>query len=136
MWSNLQFLADLVEFTAEIFSGKLHFLCSGSAAKTYFRHIIKHIKSSMSDVFIYGLCFYSPWKDRALRYFLHPRKKKTVMRLWLRYMRNIEGRHREVCKNKKRNAKMSIIYATKYVMSSIIIFITAYFKSSEYTYGY
>ena len=51
-------------------------------------------------------------------------------------MRNIEGRHREVCKNKMRNAKMSIIYATNYVMSSIIIFNTAYFKSSEYTYGY
>ena len=36
---------------------------------------------------------------------------------------------------KERNAKMSIIYATKYVTSSIITFITAYFKSSEYANG-
>ena len=28
MWSNLQFSADLVTFTEEILTGKLHFLCA------------------------------------------------------------------------------------------------------------
>ena len=39
MWSNLQFLADLVEFTAEIFREKLHFLCSQAYKKFYVRCI-------------------------------------------------------------------------------------------------
>ena len=33
MWSNLQVTADLVTFTAEIFNGKLHFLCSVKSIK-------------------------------------------------------------------------------------------------------
>ena len=35
MWPNLQFPADLVTFTEEIFNGKFHFLCSESFKKRY-----------------------------------------------------------------------------------------------------
>ena len=35
MWPDLQFSADLVTFTEEVFNGKFHFLCS---ARTFFRN--------------------------------------------------------------------------------------------------
>ena len=35
MWRDPQFPADLVTFTEEILSGKLHFLCSACGNKKY-----------------------------------------------------------------------------------------------------
>ena len=73
---------DLVAFTEEIFSGKLHFLCSGSAVNRYFRNIIKHIKSfKMSDVFIYSLFLEFMERSRSPLFFTAQEKegRNTVL---------------------------------------------------------